>query len=258
MFTFGLGAAIATPVSGNLAPNPTPIQFATLQDVSLDFSGDIKELYGQNQFPDDVARGKVKITWKAKYGRIVGKQINDVFFGQTQNPTNKAEQASLNEGPTAIPTTPFQITVVQAATFFKDLGVINAATGAPFTAVAAGPIAGQYSVNTATGVYTFAAADNVSGISVYISYSYQSAASAWPGTLFNTSHIVNQKMGFNPRFQLWLSQPYNNLQSNILLYQCMAAKFMWNGKNEDYTVPEMEGSAFADSGGNVVDFYEAQ
>lgn len=258
MFTFGLGACIATPVAGNLAPQPTPVQFGTLQDVSVDIAGDIKELFGQNQFPDDVARGKVKITWKAKFGKILGKQLNDIYFGQTLNPTNKMELTSLNEGPTVIPTTPFQITVANAGTFFKDLGVTNVATGLPFTNVASAPTAGQYSVNIATGVYTFASADNVSAISVYITYAYQSAVAAWPATTQTTSHIVNQKMGYHPRFTLWLTQPYNNLQSNILLYQCIAAKLVWNAKNEDYTIPELDGQAMADAAGNVVDFYEQQ
>ena len=54
------------------------------------------------------------------------------------------------------------------------LGVVNAANNAAFTKVASGPVAGQYSY--AAGVYTFASADNVSGISVIIALSAASVA----------------------------------------------------------------------------------
>ena len=57
MYTFGSGVLFGVPVSGNLAPNPTPIQFGTLQDVSIDISGDIKEMWGQSQFSDVRAMG---------------------------------------------------------------------------------------------------------------------------------------------------------------------------------------------------------
>jgi len=48
------------------------MKFGTLQDVSIDFSGDIKE-FGQYQFAFDTARGKIKIQWKAKFATINGK-----------------------------------------------------------------------------------------------------------------------------------------------------------------------------------------
>ena len=50
----------------------------------------------------------------------------------------------------------------------SDLGVTYAESGAPLTAVAAAPAAGQYSV--AAGVYSFAAAD--AGASISLSYGY--------------------------------------------------------------------------------------
>src|SRR5689334_12555436 len=58
MFEFGAGSLWGYPVGGNTATNPTPTFFGTLQDVSLDISGDVKQLYGQKQFPEAVARGK--------------------------------------------------------------------------------------------------------------------------------------------------------------------------------------------------------
>ena len=157
MFEFGAGTLWGFPVGGNTAANPTPMKFGTLQDVSLDISGDVKQLYGQKQFPEAVARGKCKITGKSKFAAINGKMLNDLFFGQTM-PAGMIK-TSLDEDIAPIPATPFQITVANAATFKQDWGVRYTATGLPLTRVASGPVQGQYSVNTSTGVYTFASAD---------------------------------------------------------------------------------------------------
>src|SRR5262249_10357319 len=147
---FGTGTLIATPNAGDLASNPTPMKFGVLQDVSIDFSGDVKELFGQYQFAVDTARGKIKVQWKAKYAQLIGKQVNDLFFSETL--ASPMQSFSIDEGGT-IPATPFQITVVNSATWQTDGGVYNVATGLPFTKVASAPGAGQYSV--AAGVYTF-------------------------------------------------------------------------------------------------------
>src|SRR5258708_31721211 len=173
MYEFGAGSLWGFPVSGGNAANPTPILFGTLQDVSLDISGDVKMLYGQRQFPEAIARGKCKITGKAKYAWINSKQMNDLFFGQTL--TAGMIKVQQNEA-YSIPATPFQVTVAPpSGTYLNDAtrgdqGVRYAATGVPLTKVASGPTVGQYSVAVATGIYTFAAADTLA--SVLISYMY--------------------------------------------------------------------------------------
>jgi hypothetical protein len=165
MFEFGAGTLWGFPVGGNTAANPTPMKFGTLQDVTLDISGDVKQLYGQKQFPEAVARGKCKITGKSKFAAINGKMMNDLFFGQTLG-TGMIKTA-LDES-ASVPTTPFTVTVSNAAQFKQDWGVRYTATGIPLTRVASAPVLGQYSVNTGTGVYTFAAADT--GAAVLIIY----------------------------------------------------------------------------------------
>jgi len=149
---------------------PTPVAFGALQDVTLDCQFTNKELYGSNQYAEAIGRGQAKITGKAKHGRVNGQLFNSLFFGQTLSAGQTL--LAINEGGpngTPIPATPFQITVTNTATFVTDLGVINAATGIPLTRVVSAPAAGQYSVSAA-GVYTFASADNVSGVKVMISY----------------------------------------------------------------------------------------
>ena len=64
---FGAGVLYATQLtdaSGNaLAANVTsPVKFGVLQEVSLDVSFDTKMLYGNQQFPIAVGRGKGKVS----------------------------------------------------------------------------------------------------------------------------------------------------------------------------------------------------
>jgi len=244
MFEFGAGTLWGFPVSGNTAANPTPMKFGTLQDVSLDISGDVKQLYGQKQFPEAVARGKCKITGKSKFASINGKMLNDMFFGQTLG--TGMIKTSLDEAAT-VPATPFTITVANAAQFKQDWGVRYTVTGIPLTRVASGPVQGQYSVNTSTGVYTFAAADTAA--QVQISYTFTQAT---PGTQLN---ITNQLMGFAPTIQVLLETVYNNNQFSVLLYSVVASKLSFTTKQEDFIIPEFYFEAFANAAGQVIDIY---
>lgn len=247
MFEFGTGTLWGFPIGGNTAPNPTPMKFGTLQDVSLDISGDIKQLYGQKQFPEAVARGKCKITGKSKFAAINGKMMNDMFFGQTLGAG--MIKTALDEAAT-VPATPFQVTVSNSATFKQDWGVRYASgvsAGVPLTRVAASPATGQYSVNTATGVYTFAAGDT--GAAVLISYTFTAAA---VGTQLN---ISNQLMGFAPTIQVLLETVYNANQFSVLLYSVVASKLSFATKQEDFIVPEFDFEAFANAAGQIIDIY---
>jgi hypothetical protein len=70
----------------------------------------------------------------------------------------------------SVPGSPaYTITVTNAATFASDEGVTH--SGTPLTKVAGTPGAGQYAVDTTTGVYTFNAAQ--ASASVVITYTYR-------------------------------------------------------------------------------------
>ena len=245
MFQFGSGTLWGYPVGGNVAANPTPIKFGTLQDISLEISGALKELYGQNQFAEAVARGKCKIACKAKFAQIVGKHVNDLFFGQAMNGGQKL--TSLDEAQTVPASSPYTVTVTNSAQFVDDWGVRYSVTGLPLTKVTTSPVQGQYSVSS--GVYTFAAADG--GAAVLISYRYSSAT----GLQLN---IRQQLMGFAPTFQILLNEQYAGKQANLLLYSCVAEKLTWATKNEDFLVPEFDFEAFSNAGGQVMDLYLAE
>src|ERR1700745_1754588 len=127
-----------------------PDQFGILQDVQIDWDWTTKELWGQFQFPVDIARGQGKITGKAKFARIFGAIYGDLFFGQTP----AAGQLTITENEAAnVPATgPYTVAVATASASANDLGVYYAgggAAGTRFARVTTPAAAGQYSVNPA-------------------------------------------------------------------------------------------------------------
>src|ERR1700756_4148246 len=113
-----------------------PDQFGILQDVQIDWDWQTKELWGQFQFPLDIARGQGKISGKAKFARIFGAIYGDLFFGQT--PASGQLTVSENEAATIPANTPYTVTVANAAAYVDDLGVYYASganAGSRFTRV---------------------------------------------------------------------------------------------------------------------------
>lgn len=244
MFHFGIGGLFATPFGSFASANPTPMQFGTIQDASIDIQGTLKELYGRNAFPDDARRAQVKITGKAKYARIHAKMFNDLFFGQMSTRVATGQSIAIVDEAGVVTTN--TVTVSQSALFSEDLGVIYASDGTRLTKVASGPTAGQYSVSS--GVYTFAAGDN--GKTVAISYTYTAASGGYTYT------VKNQAMGLEPSFILNLAEkdPTTGNVMKLKLFACKASKLSLAVKNDDYVIPDMDFTAFADSGGNVMKF----
>lgn len=246
-YHFGLGslwAAATQDALGAAIANPTPVKFGTLNDVSVEFDRDIKELYGQLAFPVALAGGKMKIGVKAKLAQIAGRIFNDLMFGQGMT---AGTQTAVQEDLTGqnIPGTPFQITVAapNSGTFLRDLGVLDA-NGVPMQRVASGPTTGQYAVS-AGGQYTFAAADT--GQKVYISYVYTHALTQAKAVTMN-----NIAMGTIPVFGMDLSCRYNNKQMYLRLQQCACKKLSLDPKQDDFFMSDMDISAYADPVTNVV------
>lgn len=77
-YMFGAGMMIAIPQKSI----PTPRQLGTMQEVSIEFSGSTKELFGQHQFSDAAARGQQKIAGKAKTANINMHTYNDLYFNE--------------------------------------------------------------------------------------------------------------------------------------------------------------------------------
>jgi hypothetical protein len=241
MYSFGSGVLFGTRTD---IANATPVNFGLVQEVTIDETATIKELAGQFQRPVAIARGTIKTTGKAKVARISGLAFSNFYYGYT--PVAGQTATSFAEGPTAIPTTPFTITVANAATYVDDAGVVNSATGLPLILVASGPAAGQYSVNTSTGVYTFSSADNVSGVKVLISYTYSIVAT---GQKFTVS---NQLLGTTPTFKAKFYTTFQGQAISLQLNNCTSSKLTFDTKLEDFIMPEFDFSCFADASGNVM------
>jgi hypothetical protein len=224
-----------------------PDQFGILQDVEIDWDWTTKELWGQFQFPVDIARGQGKITGKAKFARIFGAIYGDLFFGET--PASGQLTVSENEAVTVPATTPYTVTVTNAATYVDDLGVLYAAgaeAGNRFTRVTTPSAAGQYSVNPASGIYTFAAAD--AGAALSISYLYNTTAG-------KKLVLTNQLMGYTPTFKatFYTTKTTQSVPAGLalVLNACTATKLSLPTKIDDYEIQEFDFSAFADATGAI-------
>jgi hypothetical protein len=238
LYNFGVGFASFTPFGSNAAGQPTPTQFLTLQDISVEFSFTEKPLIGQLSFPVAVARGEGKIAIKVKYARIGLKTLNDSLFAGTvaSGETNIA----INEAHTAASSV--AITPPNSGTYGSDNGVLDA-VGDPMILVAATPAVGQYS--EAAGTYTFNAGQTGT---LLISYSYTV-------TTGYSVAVPNKPMGQSPQCKLWVANSNwtNNLA--ILVPAVVFTKLTLPQKNTDWTLVDSEGSAYADSSGNVSYLY---
>lgn len=234
-YVFGTGDLFFTAVAGS-----APLKIGALQDVSVDFSSDVKQLFGQNQFPLDVARGKTKIEGKAASGNVDVTSFNSFFFGQTTE-TGETVRA-INEAGTVPAMSTYTVTVAEAATFVQDLGVYDATTGLPLTQVASMPASGQYSVSDA-GVYTFNMAQ--ASVDMLFNYLYEEAGTG------NTMVINNQLMGTTPKFRLVLSQLYNGQTFTLVLYSCVAEKLSLPLKQDDYLIADFSFQAQANAAGII-------
>lgn len=234
-YNFATGDLFVTTVAGL-----TPLKIGALQDVSVDFSADVKQLFGQYQYPLDVARGKTKVEGKAASGNVDVSAFNQFFFGLTA-PTGQTLRAINEQG--AVPAmSTFTVTVTHAMTFVQDLGVSDALTGVALTQVPTMPATGQYSVNQSTGVYTF----NMAQASAAMLFNY-----LYTDTTGHTMTISNQLMGATPKFRMVLSQTYNAKTFTLVLFSCVAEKLSLPLKMDDYTIADFSFQAQANDAGNV-------
>jgi hypothetical protein len=240
------------------------VNFGALQDISLDCSFDTKMLYGSQQFPLAIGRGKGKVSGKAKAARINGLMWNAIVFGQTQTRTGIIADVFDTTG-ILIPATPFQITVSSAAGSlvnvqipqsgtFKAFFSIRDAAGNSMAQVASGPATGQYSL--AAGVITFAAADV--GLQVFLDYQYTYVPTGAVADFGTVSTVQNVLMGYAPTFQVDLYVPYSGNQLTITLPNAISTKLGIATKLDDFSEPEFDFDAFAAPNGTVMTYGTSQ
>jgi hypothetical protein len=237
VFRFGSGNLYA--IDNSLAV-PNPVKFGTVQEVSQEYSFKEVELIGQNQFPEAVARAEGKIACKAKLAQIKGDVLGGLFFGVTPV-TGQILPITGEAG--VIPATPFKIVVVNGAAFRTNLGVIFASNGVSLTRVAATPATGEYSLNAATGEYTFAAVDTAKAVK--FDYLYTSAL------VGKTITITNQEQGVSPSFMTILFGTFDGKSVVQILNKCRSSKLNFPFKSGAFAVPEFDFSAQADDADEV-------
>ena len=244
--SFGAGVLYGT---RNDIANQTPFNFGKVQEVQMDVSYTTKMLYGQNQFPLDIARGQGKVTCKAKMAVISGNALGAFFMGAAAVAGQNAMQ--FGEAGTVPGVSTYTIQVSQHATFLEDLGVVYAATGLALTLVTTlTGTAGQYTITPGTGTYTFNSTD--ANAAVLITYRYTISATG------NTYTQANQLLGFTPTFSARFMTVRNSKPINVSLHNCVASKYTFQTKLEDYTIPELDFDCFADAAGNIMDWSYAE
>lgn len=241
---FGFGSGILTGLrndNSDTATN-TPVRFGALQEVSIEFAGDIKELFATQQYPIDSARGKTKIAGKAKVAQIYARMYNDLFFGQSM--TTGQLKYAYNESTTLATGAATYTVAFAASTPLVDQGVFNPSTGLQFQRVSSAPALNQYSFVASTGIYTFGT--HSASLPMLFNYTY-SVASGY------TISIGNPPMGTTPRFAitLFMQYPNSNKQMVMFLYSCVSPRLTLPSQIDDYWIMDLDFNAFANEGGNV-------
>jgi hypothetical protein len=230
-FVFNSGAVYT--IDGDAVP--TPVQVGILQSASIKLKSTTKELYGQQVLPVASGRSQIKVSGDFEFASYTGRLIRD-FFGSSM--TGGQILVAQGEAGTVPASSTYTVTVTHSATFGIDLGVVYAATGLPFTAVASGPTIGQYSYSA--GVYTFATAD--ASTAVLVSYTYTSTGAGDVITLSNAN------AGAASSFKSVFAQGYGGSQINFTLNSCIPDSLdLLGAKIGDFSKPKYSFNAITDS-----------
>ena len=122
----------------------------------MDFSFDMKELYGQKQFAVKLARGKGKATWKCKSAQLRGAVINEIFFNGALTPTTQDLTALAEVQTVSGVASTKTVTVTHAADFLAN--ILCDKSDVPLIPVPAATALTANHYHVADGVYEFAAA----------------------------------------------------------------------------------------------------
>lgn len=233
MFQFHVGRMFAVNSDGSSN------EFGTLQDITVNFKFDTKSLYGRNQDPVAIARGKRDISIKANFAQINAITFNGLLSGTLGTGMTKViDPAPVLQVPSS---TPYTVTITPPAdaTLGRLLAVYdvsNPAVAVPMKLVTSNPTTGQFTYST--GTLTFATAD--AGKNIQVLYDYVV-------TTGQTITLNNQPMGSAPTFQLEMFTALANKQITLVFNRCMSDSFDLNFKQEDFTIPSFSAKAYSDS-----------
>jgi hypothetical protein len=247
---FGSGVLFGIPTAGNTAVNPTPTRFGILQDCQVTFKGDLKKLYGQHQFAEATARGKVDVMVKGKIATLDPNMLNQLYFGQ-------ASATGVNriiDGESHTPAASVAPTKATAGVLLTDYGVQNYDTGLNMVKVAAAPTVGEYSFTQATtggtptaAAYVFNAAETAS--KVLLSYLYPDATNGV------TISLANQLQGYAPVIRGLLYSNFRGKYFGLELNACTMGQISIPSKQEDFWISDFDMDCNVDASGNLGSIY---
>lgn len=238
MYVFGPGVLIGTLAGG------TPVNIGYAQEITYSEKASNKELFGSNRRPLAIGGGTIKSTVKVKMARISSLAIAQLWLGISPTAGGTFMQfAEAHTLPGGTPT--MTIAPPNSGTFFQDQGVNYTTTGLPFTFGTVAPTLGTYSLNTATGVYSFAAADAAAAIQA--SYTFKTGSLGQ--SLLSGNPVLGNTVSVSCVIQI--TDPTNNLTALFQIFNCVFEGFDWATKLEDFMYPEMNGSCFVNTAGQV-------
>ena len=248
-FQGGTGVLIATPNVGNLPTNPQPTSFPVLQEVAVEFKGDLKGLYGQYQYSLDTLLGKIKVTGKGKMIVPTPDVLNQLYFGLPSTSAGVNRPVFSESHAPGASVVPAQITAN------VNLGVLNGTTGEPMTLILSGsPAIGQYKFTpyNATGPVDASFAFNASETAATVLLSY-----TWPDSTHGlTLEMTNQLIGSAPQQTMVLFNTYKGKLFSLTLNAVIIGDFSIPTKQEDHWISDFSFEASADAA-NVLGYIEA-
>ncbi len=236
---FGFGTGVLTGLRLDTAGTPSVVNLGAFQGVQIEFGGDTKMLYATGQYPLDTARGKVKISGKAKTANINGRMYNELFFGQTLSGGSTKfkwnELATLGTGAASY-------TVALVSTPMTDQGVFQGRQ--QYIQVSASPTAGEYTFVASTGVYSFGTIS--AGLVLKFNYT-------WTATSGYTITSDNPLMGTTPRFKVVLfdQMAHDTKQTVLTLFACVSNRLTFPTSIDDYVISDLDFDAFEADDGTV-------
>jgi len=252
---FGIGNWFINPTSGLLAPNPTPLQLNTLQDLNVEFSGKGVELRGQLLYAVDARLADISVKGKFKLGQWSLDQFNQMYFAGTLATGNSGEDNIFPDVPEVVP--PSSVSHILTITgVVEDLGVSYASNGSNFDRVTTAPTQGQYefAVVGGNGQWTFSAADT--GTAILVSYVGQGAAATLqiPNNLQGQSPNL-ELVGWNPVGGQAPSTAFNGIRLYNVVVTGVKPKEL---KRDGFNLTEVDFMAFCPTGSSVAELIQTQ
>lgn len=238
---FGTGVVVCTPTTGNLATTPSiPQVLPVLQEVQVEFKGDLKKLYGMQQFALAKARGKIDVSGKGKIIVPTPDVLSQLFFGQPTS-TGLNRPVYLESHTPAASVTPSNLTAN------ANLAVINGTTGLPMTPISTGsPTVGQYKFTpyNSTGPVSASYAFNASETAATVQLCY-----TWPDTAGLSLVVNNELMGYAPEMQFVLFNTFRNKLMSLQLNSVVFGMISVPTKQEDFWLADFDFEASCDNSG---------